>query len=225
MKSGAPVNCHDFEDRVHAFLDDELPDTELAAMRGHLGDCPRCEKIVTGFQKTGALISTAVTEMVTAVDVSGIWQAVESGLDAGVIAAELATPSASGREHPAQGHPGSSRWDSPRWDSPRWDSVRRVLDSIATRVSPGNLGWAGAAASVTALAMLMLLSAGQDGQVGDTGRNVTVAQAAGLKSARLDSLSGAPGYTVSSWVQPRTKARVIWVDNGVNEFASRDARY
>ena len=55
--------------------------------------------------------------------------------------------------------------------------------------------------------------------------NVTFARAAGLKSARLDSLSGAPGYTVSSWVQPRTKARVIWVDNSVDGFASRDARY
>jgi len=215
MKSGTPVDCHDFEERVHAFIDDELPDTELAAMRGHLGDCPRCEKIVTGFQKTGTLISTAVTEMVTAVDVSGIWQAVESGLDT-----ELATPSVSAHEHPAQGHPGSARWDSTRWDS-----VRRVLDSIAARVNPGNLGWAGAAASVTALAMFLLLTGEQDGQVGDTGRNVTVAHAAGLKSARLDSLSGAPGYTVSSWVQPRTEVRVIWVDNGVNGFGSRDARY
>ncbi|MEO2136100.1 MAG: zf-HC2 domain-containing protein, partial [bacterium] len=162
MKSGTPVDCHDFEERVHAFIDDELPDTELAAMRGHLGDCPRCEKIVTGFQKTGTLISTAVTEMVTAVDVSGIWQAVESGLDA-----ELATPPVSAHEQPAQSdqHP-------PRWDSPRWDSVQRVLDSIAARVSPSNLGWAGAAASVTALAMFMLLPGGQGGQVVDTGRNV-----------------------------------------------------
>ena len=215
MKSGAPVNCHDFEDRVHAFLDDELPDTELAAMRGHLGDCPRCEKIVTGFQKTGALILTAVTEMVTAVDVSGIWQAVESGLDAGVVDAELTIPSATAREQPAQSHPGPARWDS----------VRSVLDSIAARVSPVNLGWAGAAASVTALAMFLLLAGEQDAQVADRGRNVTVAGAAGLKSARLDSLSGAPGYTVSSWVQPRTKARVIWVDNSADGFASRDARY
>ena len=220
MKSGAPVNCHDFEDRVHAFLDDELPDTELAAMRGHLGDCPRCEKIVTGFQKTGALISTAVTEMVTAVDVSGIWQAVERGLDAGVVDAELTIPSATARDQPTQNHPGPARWDSARWDS-----VRSVLDSIAARVSPVNLGWAGAAASVTALAMFLLLAGEQDGQVADSGRNVTVARAAGPKSARLDSLSGAPGYTVSSWVQPRTKARVIWVDNSADGFASRDARY
>lgn len=210
MKSGTPVNCHDFEDRVHAFLDDELPETELVAMRGHLGDCSRCEKIVTGFQKTGALISTAVTEMVTAVDVSGIWQAVESGLDP-----ELATPSTSAHEQPAQSYPGPARWDS----------VRRVLDSIADRVSPGNLRWAGAAASVTALAMFLLLTGKQDGQVVDTGRNVVVARTAGLKSARLDSLSGAPGYTVSSWVQPRTKARVIWVDNSADGFGSRDARY
>ena len=167
---------------------------------------------MTGFQRTGALISTAVTEMVTAVDVSGIWQAVESSLES--VAEPVHLPDESAR--PALDLP----WREDAVTVKGGGPVRRLVDRIVAGMDPGRLAWAGVAASAAALAVFLLFP-GQ-GTIQSTRADRTVAVAS---STRLDYLSGAPGYTVSSWVQPRTKARVIWVDNQATEFAARDVGY
>ena len=46
------MNCREFLDFLMAYLDDELPAAQRAALDDHLGDCPSCVTYLDTYRET-----------------------------------------------------------------------------------------------------------------------------------------------------------------------------
>jgi anti-sigma factor RsiW len=179
------VTCKKFESNVDAYLDSMLTGADLARAEKHLRSCRSCEQTVTQLQEARVLLTTAVAERVAAVDLSGLWERVEAELEPAL---------------PAR---------SPGWAGRLAARARTVWAGMdATwQLKPMRVGaWVAAAAAAA-----LLISYAQPEPQG-----VQVALHGGSYSrpVRIDSLEVAAGHTVSTWVRPRTKTRVIWVAGG-----------
>jgi len=249
------MSCADFEKSFDEYVDDMLAPDLAAAARCHLSMCTACDREVTRWQQTRILLSTAVADFATAVDVSALRRDVEAALgftdaqsDAeGVERVQGGSREAvveRGRDARRRGGRGAGREAA---------SGRRSTFSAVWRFASA----ATVSAATAAAAVLLLTPAPQT--IGTFATNTPAATSApiatfasavaslprptfqpasyrgarsGLEDARpvaytppplakpeishVDGLEAAPGHLVSTWVQPRTNARVIWVqDRGV----------
>ncbi|HEY2775701.1 MAG TPA: zf-HC2 domain-containing protein [Candidatus Binatia bacterium] len=243
------LSCTDFEQLFDRYVDDLLSGDQALAASRHIFNCRACDREVTRWQQTRILLSTAVSDLVTAVDVSGLAADVHAALGMPPAAAaphrHVADRDASfEREGARRGaaHDAADR---------RRSRPRRGLSAIVRLASVAGVS-AMAAAAVVMLFVPMPKSlrgtgtAGTTGTTGTTGwiasapatvrtasahnstsfyrasraalRNIVAPVAyippplAHPQSAHVDDLEAAPGRQVSTWVQPRTNARVIWVE-------------
>ncbi|MFQ5477037.1 MAG: anti-sigma factor family protein [Candidatus Binatia bacterium] len=195
------MSCTELEEKLDLFIDQRLPDEETRALRLHIGDCESCEKIVTAFQETRALLSTAVTEMVAAVGVSGLWEKVEASLEGG---GEFES-----RSDPLVGRVGAWLRETFTWRA----------------------GFALGGTAVAAAALILAFAGTESSHLQPQTQGRRIAQRIMQRhaesyrgAARVDALSGSSEYSVSTWVQPRTNTRVIWLAHS-GSFTVQDADY
>jgi anti-sigma factor RsiW len=235
------MTCADFQKSFDQYVDDVLEPQMAEAAGRHVASCPVCDREVTGWQQTRILLSTAVADLATAVDVSGVCRGVEAALG-------LAADHAWERRQGAMREAVYERGSVARRHS---GHAARAASSTAVREAAGRHGGFAAAwrfasaatvsASIAAAAVLLLTPAPTtNGPVVASAPRSTVRssfQAAAYRPgsrkpfadvapvaytppplakpevSHVDGLEAASGHLVSTWVQPRTNARVIWVQN------------
>lgn len=207
------MNCAEFDKNFDAYVDDMLVDTALLAARKHVEACPPCEHAVTRYQQTRCLLSTAVAEVASAVDVSALWDGVDAALS---------------------DRPGTVKVSS--WDRLVARARAWATETLLPVFSPqgGALVGIGAAAAIAVSFLLpsnpfptaqsptqfAKIPSEVSAPVADSQGAVASRQVAarsrdtrGVSAARVRRVSAGPGQAVSTWVQPRTGAQVIWVSD------------
>lgn len=226
------MTCADFEKSFNEYVDDVLDPTLAAAARCHAAVCPPCNREVTRWQQTRILLSTAVADFASAVDVSSLHRDLEAAL--GLSANQGEQRRAGGTREASRARGGSETRREGGRSRRAVVSDRRVTLHAALRF----VSAAAVSAAVAAAAVLVLSPQQQSG--------TTLASAPASSSAfqqvafrpgardfesdaapvaytppplarpeisHVDGLEAAPGQLVSTWVQPRTNARVIWVED------------
>ena len=74
------MDCKQIDEKLDRYLDGELEASAIEAVRTHAASCTSCNETITAFQQTRAMISTAVADLATAVDVSGFFEGIEAKL-------------------------------------------------------------------------------------------------------------------------------------------------
>ena len=74
------MNCREFEAQIDFYLDGVLDAPSIRVAADHISVCPKCETMVTDSQQVSALLKTAVSDRIAAVDVSGLWDSIEREL-------------------------------------------------------------------------------------------------------------------------------------------------
>jgi anti-sigma factor RsiW len=193
------VNCSDFQANLHLYLDGELEGAKFSGASSHVAACGACDHIVTDHQKARALLITAVADRAAAVDVSGVWGEIVRRLDEPQPNVTL-----------LEGFR-ARRALRPRLRQPAMVQMAAFATAAAAAVlvltfAPfRNVPAQRSPASVAPLAT----------QTGATVRPQPVSIGTGAiaqsRPVRIDSMEIGAGHTVSTWIKPRTKTRVIWV--------------
>ena len=230
------MSCADFEMAFDQYVDDTLEPAMAETCSCHLAKCAPCDREVTRWQQTRILLSTAVTDFATAVDVSSVRSDVFAALG---LAGEGAVRRQSQMRDAAHQRGGDTRRRGGRRAVGEAASSRRGGFAAALRfVSAATVSAATAAAAVLLLTPApktagdLLASAAAPASASPASiRQVAykpwsknsfddVAPAANTppplarpEISHVDGLEAAPGQLVSTWVQPRTNARVIWVED------------
>ncbi len=76
------LTCGDIEQRLDAFVDSQLPPTDLLDVARHAAACPACEERIRRVTVLGHLVGTTVRDAAATLDLSGLWAAVEQRVDA-----------------------------------------------------------------------------------------------------------------------------------------------
>jgi hypothetical protein len=233
------MNCAEFEKHFDFYIDDLLAPALMREARDHLTACPTCEKSVTRFQQTRVLLSTAVAEVASAVDVSGLWKSVESRL--GELPSGALEPTVEVvRVAPAAVRPGLGQrvlewardsfsefgygWSAGLMGTASAAAAAVIMFAVTApapdATSPGAAQVASAPAPVDALRSANVRTvASAEPRAGRASLvSATVGQpvARNTRNVRLDSIRTSPGHLVSTWVMPKQKARVIWVADAEN---------
>ena len=88
------MNCNDFEANIDRYLDGVLePEPRRWAME-HAGGCTTCDALVARYRQASTLLATAVAQRAAAVDVSGLWEAIDAAVG------EIAIPRLEPRRRP-----------------------------------------------------------------------------------------------------------------------------
>jgi anti-sigma factor RsiW len=178
------VNCNDFAADIDRYLDDALdPDAWRVAL-SHTSGCPACESLVTKYQQASALLQTAVTDRVAAVDVSGLWAVIDSQVPAVLTPAPDAVV---------------------RRPVPR-SFLERLRDWV-TVLTPVRVGAAMATAAAVAL---LVASLGEETTTERVARNA--GGRAKAKAVRIVTMEVPSGYTVSTWSRPRSRTHMISIN-------------
>src|SRR5207253_4335481 len=74
------MTCADFEQSFNPYVDDLLQPADAAAARRHVAKCTACNREVMRWQQTRILISTAVADFASAVDLSSVRSGIEAAL-------------------------------------------------------------------------------------------------------------------------------------------------
>ena len=181
------MDCANFDRNIDLYIDRMLSTSDMDSAASHTKACRDCNESVTRYQHARALLKTAVADRVTAVDVSGMWEAIEASLGSGV------------EEH-------RMHW---------YHLIAGRAATLAERAralafgsfTPARAGmWAAAAAGVAL--MVTMWSPGTEPA------RVAASRKIESKPVRIDSMEVAAGHTVSTWVRPRTNTRVIWIGDG-----------
>jgi hypothetical protein len=235
------MKCNDFDNHFDAYVDEQLDEKTRDAVRVHMDVCPTCESSVARYQQSRCLLKTAVAELASAVDVSGLWKAVEGELG-DILPARAAVPVALPAALPAA--------VSVSWS----DRLNTLIESLAPAFSVQGGVLAGSAAALT-IAFLSVVggptSTMSPGAIEvasvpssasivretplpmplrpNEGPPVRLLAAASATSphVQVHRISTTPDHAVSTWVQPRTGARVIWVsdrDGGQPAVSTADFR-
>jgi len=178
------VNCSEFQDKLDPYLDGELDDASTPLAAGHVHGCVACNTVVTEHQKARALLITAVADEAAAVDVSGLWHDIEA------------------------------RLESPRVRSLAAARARRAFRTGTGITRTRALGFAAlTTAAAAAVVVLSLVTGGGDDGSKSTFANATPGRRtlAQSRPVRIDAMEVGAGHTVSTWVRPRAKTRIIWV--------------
>lgn len=228
------MTCSDFENSFDEYVDDMLDATLAAAARRHASACPPCNREVTRWQQTRILLSTAVADFATAVDVSSLHRDIEAALGLTPTDGEQRRRGALRAASRARG--GSDVRPSARRSNLAPASGRRVTLQAAWRfVSAAAVSASVAAAAVLVLSPSPQLAGTTVASAPSSSRSMFQPAAFRGQSERgpsdsvqvgytppplarpeishVDGLEAAPGQLVSTWVQPRTNARVIWVED------------
>lgn len=246
FETSMEMTCTDFEKSFDAYVDGLLDGAMLAACERHIGCCRACDREVTRWQQARILLSTAVADFATAVDVSSLRGDVEAALgfaDAGAPSKRRAVDREASYERVVADRPAGRR--SGRGAGREAVAGRRSSFSATLRMMS-----AAAVSAATAAAAVLLLAPGPQGAATPQFASLPAAsspasssapsaysyQPASLRSGRrvvedvapaaytppplarpqvshVDGLEAAPGHQVATWVQPKTNARVIWVEN------------
>lgn len=230
------MNCNDFDNHFDAYVDEQLDAATRDSMRVHMAACQTCEKDVARYQQSRCLLETAVAELASAVDVSALWQSVEQQL--GDI---LPAKAPSAQRLPVA--PSWSERLAGVLESlaPAFSIRGGVLAGSAAAVTIAVLSVMGAPSHLGGPESLQVASMTSAAAVGAL-RAKTVADDKGAQvrtaalpiplrpnqgppvrllaavpttspEVRVERISTIPGHAVSTWVQPRTGARVIWVSD------------
>lgn len=239
----ARITCDEFEASFDRYVDDQLDPVMTEACALHAAMCPPCDREVTRWQQTRILLSTAVADFSTAVDVSSVRDDVFAALgmdaDAGESRLRSETREAAherGLDARRRGGRAARRAASSSRRgglAAAWRFASAATVSAATAAAavllltpaektPGT-GGGNVVASVVASPAVQEAVRTVDFRPWSKGMFEDVARAsysppplAQPKVSHVDGLEAAPGQLVSTWVQPRTNARVIWVqDRGV----------
>ena len=208
------MNCSDFQTNLDLYLDAELDTAKMSTAALHVAGCSTCNHVVTDYQQARALLITAVADRAAAVDVSGVWDEVSRRLD----------------EH------------KPNVTLLAAFRARRVLRAprkSAARAAAVQIG--AFAASAAAAALVFTVFTGPTSPKSQSQSPSVVTSPAPIvtptlpisydtpeviaqsRPVRIDSMDIAAGHTVSTWVKPRTKTRVIWVaSSGAPEYGVSD---
>ena len=236
------INCTDFEKSFDEYVDNMLDPKTTVAMRRHVTMCPACDREVTRWQQTRILLSTAVADFATAVDVSSVSGDVMAALGLG---AEERVERRDGfmreasRDLDRSERPARSGRDGRRSGATReaGSGRRSGISAVWRFTSAAALSAATAAAAVLLLSPVsktagtIVASAPSSSssrapyqpvtfRAGSRGSYTDVAPAAYTppplarpEISHVDGIEAAPGRLVSTWVQPRSNARVIWVED------------
>jgi anti-sigma factor RsiW len=187
------VNCSDFQSNLDPYLDGELDAAKMPAAAQHVARCRTCDHVVTDHQKARALLITAVADRAAAVDVSGVWNEI------------------------------SRRLDEPQ---PRVTFLwafreRRALNGRRAGAPATAIGIGAFASAAAAAALIVTMVTGEPKTPTRTAvapsRPEVISLTTGTgrvaqsRRVRIDSMDVGAGHTVSTWIKPRTKTRVIWV--------------
>lgn len=233
--------CADFEKCFDEYVDELLDAGMAGAASRHVATCTACDREVTRWQQTRILLSTAVADFATAVDISSLRQDVEAALGLSLQAGDRVRRRSEVREPAA-----------PHRDAASRQGDRQAGRRAGREAASGSRGRGGLAAAVrflsaatvsaaTAAAAVMLLSPAPRTAVqvlADASPAAPTFQAASVfvpgsrdnfadvapvaytppplakpDVAKVDGLEAAAGHLVSTWVQPKTNARVIWVQD------------
>lgn len=241
------LTCAEFEESFDAYVDDVLDPAVAAAARRHCSMCTPCNREVLRWQQTRILLSTAVADFATAVDVSSVRSDVFAalGLSDGD---QAATERRGGMREAAYDRDASTRDARRAARSSRSDRAagkrageRRGSFGAAIRAASA----AAVSAAVAAVAVISLTPPQQIagplvakapavasvssarpntrslyqpasfrlGSTEPTRPTYAPPPLARPETPRVDGLEAADGHMASTWVQPRTNARVIWVQN------------
>jgi hypothetical protein len=237
------MNCRDFEKSFDEYVDGALPPPLAARCVAHVSMCPPCEQEVTRWQQTRNLLSTAVAEVATAVDVSALWKDVEAALDRDGSASDREPSFVRGEESKREGR-GARRSAS--------GASKRGAGFAAAAWRFGSAAGASALAAAAAVVFLVPGPASMTA-TGTVGKERTVLASYsppkklirrvsnGVSPAAyhpggsnapqpraasyIDNLEAPQGHLVSTWVQPRTNVRVIWVEDRGTGGPVRTADY
>ena len=194
------MNCSDFQTSLDLYLDAELDTAKMSVAALHVAGCTTCNHVVTDYQKARALLITAVADRAAAVDVSGVWDEVSRRLDE----------------------------RKPNVTSLAAFRRRRLFRPSRTRVRAAAIqtGAFAATAAAAALVFSVFTAPTPDQQTQTAKQSSPVASApapfvaggmaatgmvAQSRPVRIDAMEIGAGHTVSTWMKPRTKTRVIWV--------------
>jgi hypothetical protein len=201
------VSCNDFQANLDLYVDGELSSTDMRSAAAHAAMCTSCDSLVTSNQQLHVLLTTAVTDRVTAVDVSGLWESIEVELDNGP-GVDFSKPAVLPTKKPSFRH--------------RFGEWLGTLagDGFFIPIRAGAL-----AAAAVAVALIVALpateteaprvgprSAATNSAIGSS-TSVIMAAAAKVRvrPVSIDSMEVAEGRNVTTWMRPKTKTRVIWV--------------
>jgi len=235
------MTCAEFETSFDQYVDATLDSAMMNACSCHIAKCRPCDREVTRWQQTRILLSTAVADFSTAVDVSSVRNDVFAALG---FADDQTDKRQSATREAAYDRSASKR-----------SAVRPGRRTGSGERRSGTFGavlrFASAAtvSAIAAAAAVMVISPAPEGSnpaqqfastkpavVSETSvRPVSLARAAKRNAfnrdlavsaasytppplarpevSHVDGLEAAPGQQVATWVQPRTGARVIWVEN------------
>jgi hypothetical protein len=232
------MTCAEFEASFDRFVDDMLEPSMAEACCRHISKCTPCDREVTRWQQTRILLSTAVADFASAVDVSSVRDDVFAALgmadDGGAARRQSATREAA-YERSGDAQRRGGRKAGRNAASPRRGAFAGILRFTS----------AATVSAVTAAAAVLLLTPTPTMVTGDpptspshsshslfrqvaTGRLLpwakdplsdvapvayTLPPYAQPETSHVEGLEAAPGRTASTWVQPRTNARVIWVED------------
>ena len=184
------MDCAEFDRNIDLYIDRMLSTSDMDSAASHTKACRGCNESVTSYQHARALLTTAVADRVTAVDVSGMWEAIEASLGSGV------------------GHQGAHRTHWYHLVADRAATLAERARALASgSFTPARAGMWAAAAAAVALMVTMWSS-------GTEPARVAASRKIESKPVRIDSMEVAAGHTVSTWVRPRTNTRVIWIGDG-----------
>lgn len=201
------MNCQHFEAIIDPYLDGVLEPSENSAAWEHATKCATCDAVVTSYQQASALLKAAVTDKVAAVDVSGLWEAIEASIDIS----------------PNEGNEAASQpaYRARRTRRGLLDIVDGWRDRIVSLgegsglLGPVRVG----AAMVAVLAIASMLWSG--GESGGTPDRVARTKS---KAVRIEALEVPSGYTVSTWARPRSRTRMIAI-NPIPGYTVASASY
>lgn len=238
------MNCVDFEKFFDRYVDGLLDGDGFAACEQHVAMCSVCDRDVARWQQTSILLSTAVADFASVVDVSGLRSSVEAALGLPQAAEPgrraLDREASYGRavgERPASRTGRGASQDAGRGRRATFAATVRFVSaaavSAATAAAAVLLLTPTPQVSSTLVASAPVVGSAPSSSSGGAGlfmpaslRNgghhvaedvATVAYAppplAQPQVSHVDGLEAAPGRQVSTWVQPKTNARVIWVED------------
>jgi hypothetical protein len=206
------VTCSDFQTNLDLYLDAELDTVQMSTSALHVASCTTCNHVVTDYQKARALLITAVADRAAAVDVSGVWDEVSRRLDE----------------------------RKPNVTSLAAFRARRLFGPTHTRLRAAAIqtGAFAATAAAAALVFSVFTTPTPTPQAENTKapmvapapfvapspfRTAATGMVAQSRPVRIDAMEIGAGHTVSTWMKPRTKTRVIWVaSSGAPGYAVSD---
>lgn len=192
-----PVSCITMVDMLDRYVDGELPVAARARTEAHLVACPGCRRYVERLEDLRGLLRRELGEPARAVDLSGVWPAIEARLGSAAVGATAGTADgAAGLAEEVDRVPsGSDRRTGTRAKVLRFPAAARLRRLVAARRPAGPV-----AAAIAAVLLLALALPLANVRVDPIDRAATVASVESDASASVVLLAGTPSRPPVIWV-------------------------